>query len=142
MAQRKRWAEQKAQSEPAQPAKKTTPAKNPAVSKMSSAGRYLPDGWRHKPGEMVRLRSLAFRDGGHAAANEPVTLTVTDPDNKILVKTALKTNRFGIAAYDWKTSEQTPTGDYEAKFDLDNIAGSGGEITQEVLNATNCRSSA
>ncbi|MBS1805625.1 MAG: carboxypeptidase regulatory-like domain-containing protein [Acidobacteria bacterium] len=86
----------------------------------------------HKPGETVRLRSLAFKDGGHAAADEPVTLTITDPDNKILVKAALKTNRFGIAAYDWRTSEQTATGDYEAKVDLDNMTGSGGEITQEV----------
>lgn len=86
----------------------------------------------HKPGETVRLRALAFRDGGHAAADEPVTLTVSDPENKILIKAALRTNRFGIAAYDWKTSEQTATGDYDVKFDLDNITGSGGEITQNV----------
>ncbi|HEY2470025.1 MAG TPA: alpha-2-macroglobulin family protein [Terracidiphilus sp.] len=86
----------------------------------------------HRPGEAVRLRALTFRDGGRAAADEPVTLTVSDPDNKILVKAALKTNRFGIAAYDWKTSEQTATGDYEVKFDLDNMTGSGGEITQDV----------
>jgi hypothetical protein len=86
----------------------------------------------HKPGETVHLRALTFRDGGHAVADEPVTLTITGPDNKILVKAALKTNHFGIAAYDWKTSEQTPTGDYEAKFDLDNITGGSGEITQAV----------
>ena len=86
----------------------------------------------HKPGETVHLRALAFRNGGHTAADEPVTVTVTDPDNKILAKAALKTNRFGIVAYDWKTTEQTPTGDYEVKFDLDNVTGAGGDSTQEV----------
>ncbi|MFY9852613.1 MAG: alpha-2-macroglobulin family protein [Terracidiphilus sp.] len=86
----------------------------------------------HKPGETVHLRALAFRDGGIVAANEPATLTVTDPDNKTLAKAALKTNRFGIVAYDWKTAEQTPTGDYEVKFDLDNVTGSGGDATQMV----------
>ena len=86
----------------------------------------------HKPGETVHLRALAFRNGGRAAADEPVTVTVTDPDNKTLAKAALKTNRFGIVAYDWKTTEQTPTGDYEVKFDLDNVTGAGGDLTQEV----------
>jgi hypothetical protein len=85
----------------------------------------------HKPGETVHLRALAFQDNGHAAADEPVTLTVTDPDNKTLAKAALKTNRFGIVAYDWKTTEQTPTGDYEVSFDLDNVTR-GGDATQEV----------
>ena len=61
----------------------------------------------HKPGETVHLRALAFRDGDRTAADEPVTVTVTDPDNKTLAKAALKTNRFGIVAYDWKTTEQT-----------------------------------
>ena len=28
--------------------------------------------------------------------------------------------------------EQTPTGDYEVKFDLDNVTGAGGDLTQEV----------
>jgi hypothetical protein len=38
-AQRKRWAEQKAQSEPAQPTKKSVLAKKRVASKMSAAGR-------------------------------------------------------------------------------------------------------
>jgi hypothetical protein len=86
----------------------------------------------HKPGETVHLRALAFGDGGRAAANEPVTVTVTDPDNKVLAKVALKTNRFGIVAWDWKTTEQTATGDYEVKFDLDHVTGGGGDGYQQV----------
>jgi hypothetical protein len=81
----------------------------------------------HKPGETVHLRALAFREGGRAAADEPVTVTVTDPDNKTLAEMALKTNCFGIVAYDWKTTEQTATGDYEVKFDLDNVTGGAKE---------------
>ena len=77
----------------------------------------------HKPGEMVHMRALAFWDNGHAAAGEPVTLTINDPQNKKLVEAKLKTNRFGIVQYDWKTTEQTAVGDYEATFDLDNVTG-------------------
>lgn len=86
----------------------------------------------HKPGEMVHMRALAFRDSGRAAAGEPVTLTINDPDNKKLVEAKLKTNRFGIVQYDWKTSEQTEVGDYDASFDLDNSAGEGSTGTQTV----------
>jgi hypothetical protein len=86
----------------------------------------------HKPGETVHLRAVAFRSGGHVYAGEPVTVTVSDPENKTLAKSSVRTNRFGIAAYDWKTTEQTATGDYEVKFDLDNVTGGGGDAEQEV----------
>jgi len=86
----------------------------------------------HKPGEIVHLRAVAFRDGGRAAANESVTVTVTDPDNKTLAKDSVKTNRFGIAAWDWKTTDQAATGDYEVKFDLDNVTGGGSDAEQQV----------
>ena len=78
----------------------------------------------HKPGETVHLRALAFRDGGRAVADEPVTVTVKDPENKTLAEAELRTNRFGIVAYDWKTTEHTATGDYEVNF--------GGDATQQV----------
>ena len=78
----------------------------------------------HKPGETVHLRALIFKDGGRAFADEPVTVTVKDPDNKVLAEAALTTNRFGIVAYDWKTTEQTPTGDYDVDFE--------GAATQQV----------
>lgn len=86
----------------------------------------------HKPGEMVHLRALAFRDNGQAAAGEPVTLTINDPDNKKLVEAKLKTNRFGIAQYDWKTTDQTALGDYEISFALDNAAAGSSAGTQTV----------
>jgi hypothetical protein len=86
----------------------------------------------HKPGETVHLRAVAFRSGGRGYAGEPVTVTVSDPENKTLAKASVRTNRFGIAGYDWKTTEQTATGDYEVKFDLDNVTSGGGDAEQEV----------
>ncbi|MGD0860180.1 MAG: alpha-2-macroglobulin family protein [Terracidiphilus sp.] len=84
----------------------------------------------HKPGEIVHLRALVFDDSGHAAANKALTLTIKDPDEKTLLEAPLTTNRFGIAAYDWKTAPQLATGDYQAEFELDNSGNgnSGGEI--------------
>ena len=86
----------------------------------------------HKPGETVHLRALAFKEGGRAAAGEPVTLTINDPENKKLVEAALTTNRFGIAAYDWKTMKQASLGDYEVSFDLNNATGENSTGTQSV----------
>jgi uncharacterized protein YfaS (alpha-2-macroglobulin family) len=86
----------------------------------------------HKPGEMVHLRALAFRENGRVADGEPVTLTIDDPDNKKLVEAKLKTNHFGIAQYDWKTTDQTAVGDYEVSFDLDNSTGNASTGTQMV----------
>jgi hypothetical protein len=77
----------------------------------------------HKPGEVVHLRTLVFDDSHHALANTPLTLTIKDPENKTLLEASLKTNRFGIAFYDWKTSPQLAPGDYEADFDADDSEG-------------------
>jgi len=72
----------------------------------------------HKPGETVHLRALVFVYG-QAAANKALSLTIEDPDNKTLLEVPLTTNRFGIVAYDWKTSAQLATGDYRAIFEED-----------------------
>jgi hypothetical protein len=72
----------------------------------------------HKPGETVHLRALVFDDSRRAAANTALTLTIDDPDNKTLLEVPLTTNRFGIAFYDWKTTAQLATGDYEASFEV------------------------
>lgn len=78
----------------------------------------------HKPGETVHLRALAFIDG-HPVPGAALTLTLEDPDDKELLAVPLVTNRFGIAAYDWKTSEQIAPGDYLAKFEDGDFEGGG-----------------
>lgn len=78
----------------------------------------------HKPGETVHLRALLFSDAGHAAANIPVTLTIKDPENKMLLEVPVTTNKFGIAFYDWKTSAQLAPGDYDASFDMGDSSNS------------------
>jgi hypothetical protein len=72
----------------------------------------------HKPGETVHLRALV-QIYGQTAVNKALSLTIEDPDNKTLLEVPLTTNRFGIAAYDWKTSAQLATGDYRAAFKAD-----------------------
>ena len=72
----------------------------------------------HKPGEIVHLRALVLNNNGRAAADTGVTLTIEDSDNKTVEEASLKTNHFGIASYDWKTTRQTATGDYTAAFDI------------------------
>ena len=76
----------------------------------------------HKPGEVVHLRALIFDDAGRAAAKTDVTLTIKDPEGKTLLEESLTTDRFGIAAYDWKTRAQQAPGEYEAHFALDRSA--------------------
>jgi len=73
----------------------------------------------HKPGETVHLCALVLGDDLHAAASKAITLTISDPDRKTLLEVPLTTNRFGIAAYDWKTGTQLATGEYKAEFELD-----------------------
>lgn len=72
----------------------------------------------HKPGDIVHLRALVLKDNERAAADTDLTLTISDADNKTVEEVSLKTNRFGIASYDWKTSQQTATGDYTAGFEV------------------------
>jgi hypothetical protein len=79
----------------------------------------------HKPGEVVHLRTLVFDDSGHAMANTAITLTISDPDNKKLIEAQLKTNRFGVVFYDWKTSPQLAPGEYEAGFADDDSSSDG-----------------
>jgi hypothetical protein len=68
----------------------------------------------HKPGETVHLRALVFHDGA-AVPNAAFTITVKDPENKVVAAVPVTTNRFGILAYDWKTNEHVEIGDYEVR---------------------------
>jgi len=86
----------------------------------------------HKPGETVHLRALVFDDAGRAAAGTALSLTIKDPEDKKLLEIPLTTNRFGIAAYDWKTGPQTAVGDYEASIDSADAPGYENPITTRL----------
>jgi hypothetical protein len=68
----------------------------------------------HKPGETVHLRALVFHDGA-AVPNAAFTMTIKDPEEKVVAAVPLTTNRFGIVAYDWKTNEHVAVGDYTVR---------------------------
>jgi Large extracellular alpha-helical protein len=81
----------------------------------------------YQPGQTVHLRALVF-DGRSHAAKVPLTLTINDSDGKKVLAEALTSNRFGIAAYDWKLSPQTETGNYSvevAPTDATELDGTG-----------------
>lgn len=86
----------------------------------------------HKPGETVHMRALVFDGTGHAAAKTALTLTIADPDNKKLLEVPLTTNRFGIAAYDWKIGSQLTPGDYEASVEIDSSSDYEGSASSTI----------
>jgi hypothetical protein len=71
----------------------------------------------YQPGQTVHLRALVFDGRSRAAGNVPVTMTIDNADGKKVLAEVLTTNRFGIAAYDWKLSDQTETGNYEVEVE-------------------------
>ena len=68
----------------------------------------------HKPGETVHLRALVFHDGA-AVPNAAFTISIKDPEDKVVAAVPATTNRFGIVAYDWKTNEHLEVGDYTVR---------------------------
>lgn len=72
----------------------------------------------YQPGQVVHLRALVLDARGRAAAKTPVVLDISDADDKKVLQKELTTNRFGIAAWDWKLSEQIETGRYSADFSI------------------------
>jgi hypothetical protein len=86
----------------------------------------------HKPGESVHLRALVLDGAGRAAANTAVTLSIKDPESKTLIEEQLKTNRFGIVSYDWKTTTHTATGEYSADFDIDAASDYSGSSSASI----------
>lgn len=81
----------------------------------------------YQPGQTAHLRALVF-DGRSRAAKVPLTLTINDSDGKKVLAEALTSNRYGIAAYDWKLSPQTEAGNYSvevAPTDTTELDGTG-----------------
>ncbi|HEY6332451.1 MAG TPA: alpha-2-macroglobulin family protein [Blastocatellia bacterium] len=78
----------------------------------------------YQPGQTLHARVLLRDDRDHAArANEPVTLTIDDPDNLGVFRADLVTSRFGIAAADWNIPPDQRIGDFILSVEL----GSGGD---------------
>jgi hypothetical protein len=85
----------------------------------------------YQPGQTVHLRALVF-DGRSHAAKIPLNLTISDSDGKKVLVEALTANRFGIAAYDWRLSPQTETGDYSVEVAPADATSLDGRATMTV----------
>jgi hypothetical protein len=67
----------------------------------------------YQPGQIIHLRTLALDSLDlHAAAGQPVTLTVEDPEGNRLFRRELTSSAYGIAAADFPLDSQAPSGDY------------------------------
>ena len=67
----------------------------------------------YQPGQVLHMRGLALNRATMAAtADTPVTFSVMDPTGNIVLRQAVATSSFGIAAVDLPLSEQAPTGNY------------------------------
>lgn len=67
----------------------------------------------YQPGQVIHLRTLALDSNAlKAAQNEPLILTVADPEGNKLMRQELTTSDFGIAAADFQLDGQAMSGDY------------------------------
>jgi hypothetical protein len=98
--------------------------------------RILEDKQLYQPGQTVHIRALAFGGLGKPVPNAPLTLTVKDPGEKKILEKTLTTDRFGIAAYDWKLNSTIDTGNYNLSIEYANkkVADSsyGADLGQSI----------
>lgn len=67
----------------------------------------------YQPGQVIHLRALALDSAALKVAQEqPLTLTVQDPQGNRLQRSELVTSGWGIAAADFSLDSQAPSGDY------------------------------
>jgi hypothetical protein len=72
----------------------------------------------YQPGQTLHTRLIAFDTNKKAVADQPVILTILDPEQTLVYRTELQTSRFGIAAADWQIPDNLRLGTYrvQAKF--------------------------
>lgn len=67
----------------------------------------------YQPGQTIHMRGLALDTLAlEPATDEPLILTVADPDGNKLMRRELATSRYGIAAADFLLDSLAPSGDY------------------------------
>jgi hypothetical protein len=66
----------------------------------------------HQPGQTMHIRLLCLTPSGRAASALRLRLHVVDPDQTAAHIAELETNRFGVAADDWRIPDNTRLGNY------------------------------
>ena len=73
----------------------------------------------YQPGQVIHARTLALDSTAlQAAKNEPLVVTVTDPQGNKLLRDELTTSDFGVASFDFTLDAQAPSGDYILSAEL------------------------
>ncbi|MCB0125325.1 MAG: hypothetical protein KDE58_23890, partial [Caldilineaceae bacterium] len=67
----------------------------------------------YQPGQMIHIRTLALDSNAlKAAQDQPLVLTVADPEGNKLLRKELTTSAFGISSADFQLDTQAMSGDY------------------------------
>jgi hypothetical protein len=72
----------------------------------------------YQPGQELHSRVWISDYYGQARSNAGATLTIADPEQRVVFKADLKTNRFGVASADWRIPADLRLGDYSLRVDL------------------------
>lgn len=73
----------------------------------------------YQPGQTMHLRALAFGTDRHALADAALTVAVSDEKQQNVSKQKVTTNRFGVAAFDWKIGDRAKLGEYKVEAECD-----------------------
>lgn len=72
----------------------------------------------YQPGQILHLRALALGLSMHALAGQTLALKISDPEDTLLFRAEVQTNRFGVGAVDWPIPDTSRLGDYSIAFEL------------------------
>ncbi|MBI3485133.1 MAG: hypothetical protein HY012_08285, partial [Acidobacteria bacterium] len=78
----------------------------------------------YQPGQTLHMRALVFDAAHRAIADEPVRLTIHDPEETVVFRTTLSTSKFGIASGDWTIPDNQRLGDYRIQAEGTDQKGS------------------
>jgi hypothetical protein len=73
----------------------------------------------YQPGQNIHTRLMAFGVNQKAIAQQPVTISILDPERTLVYRTETRTSTFGIAAADWQVPSSLRLGDYQIQANFE-----------------------
>jgi hypothetical protein len=76
----------------------------------------------YQPGQTIHARALVFDSGTHKPAERDVIFSVQDPKGSRIYKKLVKSDRFGIAAFDLPLADELNLGNYKIKAEVGDVS--------------------